>query len=387
MFTEPIIVREASNNDKDFPYCNVALCDFPDPFNVEELSLLNWKPLCSGDKLDPKFHSFYQKEYLRNSTISCVDPISGEIVNADFGYFFPIGWGGIIYKFSGSCTFYLLTSYFEQSKLALFIEEKNTLILSGLCSSLTVELFNAWSSSLNKINPDSIYFNRNPVLFLGFVKNLGHFIWNELSGLESVVNDGLLPKVSEIQLGPYDYLPLQKIFPEFSDYEIKILKYDSLQSSCAFHFPLRVTGNRVSRSLRRRLMSYALSEVGEKWRSVIGENKSKCIWINLRAHNKSWLNQEIHLTNIIQVICFNFGFDVLFILDGTPDSGGIASNLISSMPGKKIIDATNVSIEDSIFLSMGIDFHLSVVGSGLVPRLKNLFREIGNLRCLEVAME
>ena len=351
-----INIRNFRDEIIEFPYCHMSLGDSSEILNPDDPPLQNWDILCHGD---------YQRKFLKELCISCVDPVSGEKIEADYGIFFPSGWGEIVYKFSGSSTFYLLTSCFEQSKLAIYIPDNNTLIHADIWPEVTAKLFEGLLSYLKLPEKELSYeLNEKPTLFLGFTKNLGHFIWNELSGLESIIN--LLPRVNKIVLGPYEFLPINKIFPEIDEHNIDIVKYSSSMPVTKFKFPLRVTDTRISKNLRKKIMAYGLSESNVQSHNIIAETKNKIIWINLRKHNKSWINQEMHLIKIIKEICKNYGDSILFILDGTPDTSDMADFIQTNLPNNKFVNATHCSLADSIFLSMAVDFHLCVVGSGLV---------------------
>jgi len=84
-----IVIRNIEGANLDFPYCHLSLYDSSEIFDPDDPPFQNWNILSHGD---------YQRKFLRDLRISCVDPINGEEVEADYGVFFPTGWGEIVYK-------------------------------------------------------------------------------------------------------------------------------------------------------------------------------------------------------------------------------------------------------------------------------------------------
>jgi hypothetical protein len=75
-------------------------------------------------------------------------------------------------------------------------------------------------------------------IFIGFTINVGHHLWNELSGLNIFLqNPHLFNKINGICIGPYDFFNIENYLK--NNYNFKIIKYDNGSNICQLSiFPI-----------------------------------------------------------------------------------------------------------------------------------------------------
>jgi hypothetical protein len=210
------------------------------------------------------------------------------------------------------------------------------------------------------------------ILHLGFMNNMGHFMWNELSGIELALQGGALEKINTVVVGPHEYFPVAEIFPELVSSGVSIKKWAKPVPACVEYssfLPLRLAGNRISLKLRQRIASWALRASVAALPEIAQYNDAGFnLWFNLRAHNKAWEGQ---VQGIVQIAAsmrqaITGGQPLRLILDGTPDTSAMADSLADKTQGwAEVVNATQVPIAKTIALSSLIDLHICVVGSGL----------------------
>ena len=141
----------------------------------------------------------YAERALIDGRMYCVDPCSGDAVVACRSWVLPLEWLCIAYDFQGVDRFVLITSSFDQAKLGIYFPKVDHFVLANVdegwrtiavsaCNKLRIELTSgAESKDKNALANGS---KSKCSLHLGFVGNVGHYIWNDLSGIELALTGG-----------------------------------------------------------------------------------------------------------------------------------------------------------------------------------------------------
>jgi hypothetical protein len=324
---------------------------------------------------------------LHDGKLQCHHPRTGQQVTARFAYTLQarqLGWLAIIYEFDGPEPFFLITSNWIQMKLGLYSPGHQLLIAGnfdadwiGIATSALKFFLERraaaapWAAVAGVAAPRT-----GAVLFVGYTcKNLGHYIWNDLSGLEAALAGAARPPVAAIVAGRDAYMPVAGIFPETEDAGIPVLTWASDPAElirfdlAVAPLPLRVSGNQISVRLRRRIVGWALASQHDALSEIASLNASDFVlWFNLRAHNKAWANGHDGIVHICRAFRQALGPVAGFtlILDGTRDTTPLVEALRRALSGiVEVVDATRVPLCRSIVLSSLIDLHVCIVGSGL----------------------
>lgn len=218
---------------------------------------------------------------------------------------------------------------------------------------------------------------KTPALLSGFIGNMGHYFWNEVSGVERVIRefgeDG--PPPAYVRTGPW--MALEDIFSEDRFEVAGEFDYDSeaifrtvlLQR----HFLVRPTGTSIDDALAGKIEAACMRELkarsSERWREL--ENLSAdvfVVFVNLRAHNKSWIEQADGTVAIAAEVGRRTGQRVLLFLDGYSDCAELAGTIRDRVAGSAaVVIGTELDFLETLFWAYRCDFFVAVIGSGLVP--------------------
>ncbi len=355
--------------DDDPPFLDAALAeDYAADAGLPLRHAFTWQHLNRGRHAEIALH---------DGRMRCIDPWTGEWLVSTAAFAVPGDWLSIVYRFAGRERFDLVTSSFDQAKIGLWFPERQLFaagrvernwIALGTEAVLALQASEA-EASVRPPPPDGV---PTSVLHLGFSRNLGHYLWNDLSGLESVIDSVGATAIGAVVCGPHDFFPVDALFPELAEAGVHVERWSRPLPRCVaypHHLPLRVPGNRLSRALRRRIVAWAIAEEREQLASAAAINTGGVnVWFNLRLHNKSWVDQVAHIVMLARTFQ-----DVMpatqrltLLLDGTPDTSPLVRRIAAELQGSAdVVDATAVPLSRSVLLAGLIDLHVCVVGSGL----------------------
>jgi hypothetical protein len=367
-----VTLRDLTSLDHSNPYIARALEEDYQTFD----SILPMRYIHSWQHLN---RGRYAELALFAGSIECTDPRTGTVIQSRRAWVLHDVWVGIAYEFQGLDKFFLITSSFDQAKLGLWFPDASLFVAGNVDSNwvqIGLQLVRGLMDHMDGAQswhpvPESKD-HRTCVLYAGFCNNLGHFMWQDLSGLEAVSQAGGFSRVHTLVVGPSEFFPVDKIFPEIMEAGVRIERQQKPLIPCVLHsnfLPLRVSGNQISTSLRSRIVGWALQTCGESLNNLLKYNDDSLnLWFNLRLHNKSWANQSDGLQAIALAFKSRLAQTrpVRIFLDGTPDTSQLAIDLAKRLEGiAEVVNATSVSLNQSIALSSLIDLHACVIGSGL----------------------
>jgi hypothetical protein len=317
---------------------------------------------------------------LREGAMHCIDPMNGERLRATRAQVLPGEWASIVYHFEGQERFALVTSSFDQAKVALYFPERDVFIPGDVDENWV----NIGRAAIDAMLQHEAQAQGRPwdgpagaVLHLGFNNNLGHFMWNDLSGLEAAIDAGMLKHIGTVVCGPHCPFPVEALFPELAAAGVPVQHWRKplppLVDHGADSLPLRLAGNRIQRSLRRRIVAWALQAEAQNLASLAELNRPGLnLWCNLRLHNKAWVDQVEGIYGLAHSMAKALsrvkpaGRTLHLLLDGTPDTTVLVTQLAEFLEGTATVtDATRIPLSRTIAMCGLVDLHLCVIGSGL----------------------
>jgi hypothetical protein len=216
---------------------------------------------------------------------------------------------------------------------------------------------------------------KTPACVSGFIGNMGHYFWNEVSGVERVLRAGYRPP---LLLAQPRWLPLRDIFREDALPIVAELEadQDALVLTAFEHnlLLIRPTGNAIDAELAVKVERAAQDALEASEPGRIGAIRALSadafvLFFNLRAHNKSWIEQVEGAAEVARRLGPKLGRRrILVFLDGYSDCAEIAQAIQKRLePECRVIDGTRAAFAETLVWSYRCDLFVAVIGSGLVP--------------------
>lgn len=301
-------------------------------------------------------------------------PISGRALVSHHG--FSVHFGGmpfVLYRFEGTEVFYIGAGNFSGSKMFVYLPTHELVVFvqqPSLRWYPAAEILRQFKTNLAAWPCDVFAYLRSetrPAALLSN-NNLGHFFWNNLGGLNRAHDAGLFPGLESVVKLPAQYIEVERVFPELSTKNVSFLKNDMdafvhcLRNSC---LPICFTDTVITSSLSERLRIMAARNATPEHQPP-ADLQRPLVWINLRAHNKSWINQQSGYVDILNAACAEFG-PMSILLDGLPDCEEVASGITSRLrPEIKVYSGLSFTMFDSLHWAFLSDTYICTIGSGLV---------------------
>jgi tetratricopeptide (TPR) repeat protein len=340
----------------------------------------------------------YEKNIVETGYIYCVCPFSGEILRSNQSFLIPGSPREVFaYRFVGKEVFYLLTGCQRGDKIGIYIPNLDMLIKFWGEASLYVGtqninhlkayLVSCWSSVKSYLSSQS----RKMTLVVGFHTNIGHHIWDELTGIEYLCKREIVDNY-HVFVGGYEYFSIEPLFPEIpSNY---ITHYDDViphqDTYSVFktivennHFVFRLgTGfmddnlfNRIKRSSIQRCSQEFLKQVKE-----IQERHFPVILIQIRAHYRIWLNQVEGIASIINNLYLDYP-NLAIVFDGWSLTGKedassgswsaiekekkLMTEILDMIPSDlKVYSSIGSTVDETVAWTLNVDLHISPLGAG-----------------------
>ncbi|MCG5060467.1 MAG: hypothetical protein KA714_21440 [Limnoraphis sp. WC205] len=359
-------------------------------FNSSEFELTN-KVI---RKTDFKWDSInktldYQQSIIEMGYIYSICPISHKIVRSNQSFFqhqtiyskndyIPV----CIYRFIGCEVFYLMTGGWDGGKLCIYFPKFELIIklsdrlwsphitpdkYANLLNNLKANFVIHWPKVKLYIDDNK---PKNLAAILGVYKNVGHYFWNELSGIQRLYDQEILHQVEKFLTGPNSYIEVENVFPEISSSQV--MRVNDLNDYFKIiidndYCIVRVTDFYIREPLADRVKSAALSACDLSFLKEVDKLQKyfPLLWVNLRSHNKVWTNQVEGYAKIITTLSQDYP-NLAVVFDGTPDAQPMADQIIGLIPSSvKTYNALNCKICETIVLAYAIDVYIAIVGSGL----------------------
>lgn len=322
----------------------------------------------------------FQKSIVETGYIYSVCPFTGKVIRSDRSFYIqhvpsvPI----LIYQFQSTEIFYLMVGGWGGVKIAIYFPRLE----------LVIKLSNEWSvwlsceKIINEFKAHAVSFWRQfksyisneqakkVVAVLGNVLNLGHYFWNQISGIYYLYEKNLLHKIDNFLIGANEYFELGALFPEIPPDKIvrlsdnKSFFLDILENN---YFAVQVTDLFIKEDLAVRIQSAAVNKCSQSFLQNVEAAKKHfpLIWINLRSHNKAWISQVEGYANIITKISDDYP-GVAVVFDGFPtEKANMAQIQALISPNIKVYNALECPLHETLVWAGTVDTYIAVIGSGL----------------------
>jgi hypothetical protein len=282
----------------------------------------------------------------------------------------------LFYRFESTEPFYIVVGGFSGSKMFLYLPNRNVILR------LSAPLFE-WGEPQGAVDqftrlvmPQAVAAARylsaatEPAALVGTMDNVGHFFWNEASGvvkyhdlnLLAEVKQGILHRFAYIdpfRLIPADAIPVRHVTR--SEEELFLLAMDRSL------FCFRPIDAHVEATVADRIRQVAVDAASPEARRTVAEAKAceGVLWVALRAHNKVWVNQVDGLAAVIADAARDKRALAVFV-DGTPDCKPYYDELAARMPENvRIYPGIQIDMYETLLWAYDVDAYVATIGSGL----------------------
>ena len=308
-----------------------------------------------------------------------VCPFTGAVLNTKHCLVVPSDGAKqvfLFYKFRSIYDFYLIVTSYSGSKNFIYCPEKNValrlhapLFEWGECQSAINQFYRLMLPRARKV-ASYLQAETERAVLCGTLQNVGHFFWNELSGIYEFGNAGFLDGIeyglsyASAFIAPYDILP-DALVPQRDHYKTEAALCDAALDRKLF--VIRPTGSIITPELAAEIRRVANEHCSPEQKKNLVKAKSTdyILWVALRNHNKVWLEQVDGILALADELSKTYEKATIFI-DGTPDCKDIAREIFERAPKNvSVYDGTSVSIYDTLIWAFEIDSYIATIGSGL----------------------
>lgn len=315
----------------------------------------------------------FQEQVARGEGMSAYCPVSGRALRSTHGFcHHSQGVAQTLYRFEGVEVFYVLTGNFPNSRMLIFMPRTSTLVHieeQGVRHYPHIEIVREFIVKILQYRTKVMHYlssRARPAAVLG-LNNIGHFFWNELSGLQFSIDSGAIAGIDQIVTVPVQYIDYRLIFPEMDDVpSVFIENPHDVFGYFVNHglTPVRFTDALITPTLFERVRRVAGSHSGPKG-SPPSDGPRPLIWINLRAQNKVWVGQASGYAEILNAIHEEYG-NAAALLQGMPDCAEIAAEIRRlTHPEVALYDGINLDIYDKLNWAGHVDAYICVAGAGM----------------------
>jgi hypothetical protein len=217
-------------------------------------------------------------------------------------------------------------------------------------------------------------------LAAGFNGNMGHYFWNEVSGLERMIRLTKLTGVETIYSPKSKWLSMKEIFA--TDQLPPVVELDEWGQLCGEilsrnQILVHPTGTQFDDGLALKVKRAAetrfSAEAPERCRNAtdVSSKRKYVLYINLRSHDKAWFEQDKGIVEVIRALRSVYEGDIVVYLDGMADCKESAE-MIASHPMDGVayvmgLMGLHAGFPETLHWAFRCDFFVAVIGSGLVP--------------------
>jgi hypothetical protein len=310
--------------------------------------------------------------------ITC--PFSGRTLTSKHSILVPIDLTkqvAIFYKFKSIKTFYIIIAGFAGSKTYLYVPEDN-LILRMMRPTFEwgppehiIDQFYKLAIPRAALLRQYLAADTKTCALSATMSNLGHFFWNECSGLYEAAASGYLNEIEFGCLYSGDFVNPFDLVSEFKKPSLLKCNTEAMLFERALSnrlFCVRFVAGEITDQLANRISEVAIKSLTPTERNRISEARSAnhLLWVSLRNHNKIWLNQVDGAVELIEILHQKFAKVAIYI-DGSPDCQSLADEIKSRLSEDILFySGLNIPIWHTIAWAQAIDTYVCAIGSGLV---------------------
>ena len=353
-------------------------------------------------------HPSYQQSLVETGYVYTICPFSGKVLRSNQSFVINHAehpakqrghdLQGFCYRFLGKEIFYLivgcpcgerLLAYFPKLELIISLNQH----LIGFArpiesiNKLKSYMVSYWREVKSYLSTEA----KQVVNVIGLGFNIGHYVWQDLAGIDVLRENGILHKLDKIMAGPGDYFSCQDLFPEIpadkfmevedvSDVFKKVIDNN--------YVALRVNGTFIKEQLIERIRQVSYQKCSQEFIQKVEEARKQCfplLGIQVRAKNgrRVWLSQVEGIANIINHLYADYP-KLGIVFDGWSITGkedkssscwymidadkATMNDIVALIPGHipvySAIGAT--TFETATWWAKGIDFGLTPLSGGMI---------------------
>ncbi|MBG0748118.1 MAG: tetratricopeptide repeat protein [Planktothrix agardhii KL2] len=350
----------------------------------------------------------YQQSLVETGYIYTICPFSGKVLRSNQSFVINHAehpakqrghdLQGFCYRFLGKEVFYImvgcpcgerLLAYFPKLELIISLNQHLIGFARPIESINTLKSYmvSYWREVKSYLSTEA----KQVVNVIGLGFNIGHYVWQDLAGIDVLRENGILHKLDKIMAGPGDYFSCQDLFPEIpadkfmevedvSDVFKKIIDNN--------YVALRVNGIFIKEQLIERICRVSYQKCSQEFIQKVEEARKQCfplLGIQVRAKNgrRVWLSQVEGIANIINHLYADYP-KLGIVFDGWSITGkedkssscwymidadkATMNDIVALIPGHipvySAIGAT--TFETATWWAKGIDFGLTPLSGGMI---------------------
>lgn len=334
---------------------------------------------------------------IKNGYLESICPWSGELLHSNQSFLIDNKSSYFFYRFIGHQVFYLIVGGVGGHKLALYFPSIELIInfigtgFAIVCNTFKSYLISRWVDVINYLSDQK---SKDLVGLTGTLNHFGHAILNELSSYQQLFEKNYLSKFKQILVGPNEFIPFNKLFPEFEVDKILSKKEDTLDTFTYIIknnlFVIRPTngGYLLSRNLAKRIYDASVNTSSPSCLQKIESAKKyfPLLWFEIRTNDRIWLNQAEGIAEIVNRLYSNYpNLGVIFAGWSSTDTDNLTDKHWIEKD-QQVVEQSQALINPDIptFAVVGhkiyekivwagvANIHISTYGSG------NIFAEIAN---------
>ena len=267
----------------------------------------------------------YQQSLVETGYFYSFCPFSGKILRSDQSFVINHlqnpqpqrghDLQGFCYRFVGEQVFYIMTGCPNGERLLVYLPKIDIIInffpnLVGAARPV---------ESINQLKSYMVSSWKNVKFYIGAIEkkkvadviglgfNIGHYLWQDLTGIHVLLENGIVHKLDKVLTGPGDYFSSKDIFPEIpADKFIEVEDvHDVFQKIIENNYiALRVNGIFIKEQLIERIRQVSCQICSQEFIQKVEKLKKQCfplLGIQIRAKNsrRIWLSQIEGIANII----------------------------------------------------------------------------------------
>ncbi|MBF0482431.1 MAG: hypothetical protein HQK82_12290 [Desulfovibrionaceae bacterium] len=209
---------------------------------------------------------------------------------------------------------------------------------------------------------------------IGDFSSFGHYVRNELAGVQKIIDAGALDRIDAWIIGKNDHLQVRRIFPELSAarkvfgmdakrMEMETFRACFADNACAMlvHYIgglCDLLAKRIDHNHARRHVAAAVAQ-----QVAQAKKHWPLVYVTLRI-KRCWISQAKGLALILNAL-FEEHPGLAVVFDGLPYEQDILSDVLGQLdPGIEAFDALHCTKADTLFWGSNIDLHISPHGNG-----------------------
>ncbi len=330
-----------------------------------------------------------QEQVIERGYIDSFCPRTGKVISSNQSFFLGLGFNVTFYRFVGEEeeVFYLIVGFYSVFVQAVYFPSRNLIIPARHNAykldweeklKTFVNTFKSYSLSCWQDVKDYIS-NQNPKLLapiLGDLGNIGHYFWNEVSGVHLVYESAKLNKIKAF-VEVSNFLSIRDIFPEINAGNPAPAVYTLEQQPQPIVFDICLKNNLftftpiswlIKEELVQRIYEGSVRKCEPKFLEKVTEVREKfpLIWITLRSHKRAWISQVEGIANIIKELYKDFP-NLAVIFDGIPSEKANMDQIITLIPSEvKTYNALDCTMWETLTWVHAVDLFIAPYGAGMI---------------------